>query len=166
MSEEKEIIEQAQQPKLNPEDQNLMEEFQTLKANSVSKEEYERVLKRNKELTQSWARGQAETQAAKDTDTVESLRKDLFDNNRTELNNLESAQKMLKLRSKLLEEGKPDPFVSTEAKTVTAADYDMAQRVANGLQKMVEESEGDPDVFNAMLGRQVDGGMTGKRKYN
>lgn len=163
MAEEKEIQEQ-QQPSLNPEDQNLMEEFQKLKANSVSKEEYERVLERNKELTQNWAQGRTNDQTPVDTDTVESLRKELFAEDRAELNNLESAEKILKLRQKLIDEGKQDPFVNTNSKNVD--DYETAKRVADGLQHMVDEADGDPDVFNAMLGRQVDGVVSGKRKYN
>lgn len=156
----------TQQQTLTPEDQNLMEEFQHLKENSVPKEEYDRVVNRNKALTQNWARGQSESQTPKDTDTVESLRKDLFAEDRAELSNLETAQKMLKLRSILIEEGKPDPFVSTDKGTIDALDIDTANRVAAGLQKMVEESKGDNEIFNAKLGRQVDGGLSSKRKYN
>ena len=165
MAEELENQEQ-QQPILNPEDQNLMEEYQKLKANSVSKEEYERVLARNKQLTQSWANNQMPGQEQVDPDTIDSLRKDLFSEDRVELNNLQSAQKMLKLREKLIESGQQDPFVSTNKDTATAADFETANRVAAGLQKMVDESDGDPEIFNAKLGQQVNGVMSGKRKYN
>ena len=163
-----EIIDQQpnQQPNLTPEDQNLMEEFQKYKENSVPKAEYDRLMKRNKELTQNWAQGRTVDQTPVDTDTVDSLRKELFAEDRAELNNLESAEKILKLRQKLIDEGKQDPFVNTDSKSVTADDYVTAKRVADGLQHMVDEADGDPDVFNAMLGRQVDGGMSGKRKYN
>ena len=157
---------QAQQTNLTPEDQNLMAEFQKYKENSVPKADYDRVMQRNKELTQNWAQGRTVDQTPVDTDTVDSLRKELFAEDRAELNNLESAEKILKLRQKLIDEGNQDPFVNTDSKNVTADDYETAKRVADGLQHMVDEADGDPDVFNAMLGRQVDGGMTGKRKYN
>ena len=165
MAEEENVT--PQQPQVNPEDQNLLDAMDEYKkTHSISNEEYNRVLERNKELTQNWAKGNMLVQAQKDTDTVESLRNDLFAEDRKELTNLESAQKILKLRSKLLDEGKRDPFVNTDAKRVTAADFEAAERVAEGLQDMVDKANGDPDVFNSLLGRQVDGGMSGKRKYN
>ena len=113
---------QAQQTNLTPEDQNLMEEFQKYKENSVPKADYDRVMQRNKELTQNWAQGRTVDQTPVDTDTVDSLRKELFAEDRAELNNLESAEKILKLRQKLIDEGKQDPFVNTDSKNVTADD--------------------------------------------
>ena len=158
--------EQNQQQILTPEYQNLKEEFQKYKENSVPKEDYERVVQSNKELTQDWAQGRTVDQTPEDTDTVESLSKELFAEDRAELSNLETAEKILKLRQKLIDAGKQDPFVNTDSNGVTADDYETAKRVAAGLQNMVDEADGDPDVFNAMLKRQVDGGMSGKRKYN
>lgn len=162
---ENEILEnQEQQQILPPEDQNLVEEMQKLKANTVPKEEYDRVLKRNKDLSQALANNEAVRVEQQDTDTIESLRKELYSDNRKEMTNLDSVTKMLKLREKVIESGGNDPFVSSDTSTITEEEARTAERVAQGLQSMVDEADGNPAYFNALLKQQVDSTMPLRNK--
>lgn len=163
MANENEIIEQEQQ-EMNPEDRNLVEEMKTLKENTVSKEEYDRVLKRNKELSHALANNEQITEAQKDTDTIESLRSELYSDNRKEMNNLDTVTKMLKLRQKVIDSGANDPFVSSDSSTITDEEVRTAERVAAGLQSMVDEADGNAAYFNALLKSQVDSTMPLRNK--
>ena len=159
-----EILEQEQQEatKIPPEDQNLLEEVKKLKENTVSKEEYERLLKRNKELTQNWMQ-QTPAEKQDDPDTIESLRKELYSDDRKDMTNLEATQKILKLRSKVIEAGGKDPFLSTDANS--EEEISTAERVAEGLQSMVDEADGNSAYFNALM-QKVDATMPARRINN
>ena len=142
-------------PQVNPEDQNLLAEMEEYKkTHTISNDEYNRVLERNKQLTHNWAQDEAEKAKQADPDTIESLRKDLFSDERKEMSNLDAATKMLKLRDKVLEEGGRDPFAPTNANS--EADLKTAERVAAGLQNMVDMAQGDEVTFNALLEKNVD----------
>lgn len=156
--------EQQKQPDIHPEDKNLIDEMQKIKENSVSKEEYDRVLKRNKDLSQALANNQKIQQEQVDTDTIESLREELYSEGRKEMTNLDSVTKMLKLRQKVIDSGKPDPFISSDSSTVTADEVETAERVAAGLQSMVDEADGNAGYFNALLKTNVDSTMPMRNK--
>lgn len=155
-----EILDQEQQQPIPPEDQNLLEEVQKLKENSVSKAEYDRVLERNKELTRNWMQNQQNAAKQEDPDTIESLQKELYSDNRKEMTNLEYTKKMLKLRSKIIDAGGKDPFLSTDANS--EEEISTAERVADGLQSMVDEADGNATYFNALM-KQVDSTTPGRR---
>ena len=162
MSEE---IEKELEKSPNPEDINLLEEVKQLKENTVPKEEYDRILARNKELTHNFMQNQREQEKQEDPDTIESLREELYGDNRKEMTNLESVTKMLKLRQKVIDSGKPDPFLSSEANASYSEDeVRTAERVADGLQSMVDEADGNAAYFNALL-KSVDATMPVRRKY-
>ena len=153
MEKENENLEQEKQ--IKPEDQNLLEAMEEYKkTHSISNEEYERVLERNKQLTQIYANNEAEKEKEKDTDTVASLRKELFSEDRTDMSNLKTTEKILKLRTKLIESGERDPFLSTDS--TSQEDFDTAERVAAGLQDMVDKADGDESYFNSLIKAQVD----------
>ena len=146
-----EDLENLQTQELPPEDQNMVEAMQQLKANSVQKSEYERVLARNKELTEALARNKQIEEAAKeipDTDTIESLRDDLRGH---ELSNMEYWQKVLKLRDKVIESGQPDPFLPSDSKSnYSEENVRTAERVAKGIQDLLDQANGNAELFNAL----------------
>ena len=153
---EEEMLQQPINPEVRPEDRNLLAEFEEYKKNSVSKDEYDRLMERNKELAHNWAHNTAEQAKKEDPDTIESLRQELFSENRREMTNLETASKMLKLREKTIESGKPDPFLSSSTNAnYSQSEVDAAERVAAGLQNMVDEADGDAAYFNTLLEKQV-----------
>ena len=155
------------QPKVNPEDQNLLDATRNIINNTVSMEEYNRVLERNKQLSHDWAEGiNRQEPAEKDKDTIESLRKELYSEDRQELNNLESTKKILKLRKLVMDEGGIDPFLNSDPHaSYSAEEEETAQRVADGLQEMVDQSDGDPIMFNSLMAQMIPP-APGKRKYN
>lgn len=147
-----EELDNLQQQELPPEDQNMVEAMQQLKANSVQKSEYERVLARNKELTEALARNREIEEAAKpapDTDTIESLRDKLVGK---ELSNMEYWENVLKLRNKVIESGQPDPFLPSDSKgNYSKENIDSAERVANGIQNLLDQADGNAELFNALF---------------
>ena len=156
MAEELQQAQQEQQPEVRPEDRNILAEFEEYKKNSVPKDEYNRLWERNKELAHNYAHNTAEQVKQEDTDTIESLSKELYAEDRREMTNLECASKTLKLRQKIIDSGKTDPFLNSSSSTgYSQSEVDTAERVAAGLQNMVDEADGDPDYFNTLLEKQV-----------
>lgn len=153
MAEEENVTQQ--QPQVNPEDKNLldaMEEYK--KTHSFSNDEYNRVLERNKQLTQIYADNNTEKEKEQDPDTIASLKEELFSEGRKDMSNLKTTEKILKLRTKLMESGERDPFLSSDANS--QEDFDTAERVAAGLQDMVDQADGDESYFNSLIKTQVD----------
>ena len=109
----------------------------------------------NKKLLDTVVNGQTvEAQVQVQKEDIQTLRNKVFNNpNQT---NLEYITNVLNLRNRLLEEGQEDPFVPQGSQiSATQADYDMANKVATVLQEMVDESEGDPNVFLNEYQRRV-----------
>lgn len=126
-----------------------------LKQNSVDKADYDALRLENKKLLDAVVNGQqVETSENEPKETIQELRDKLFNNE--DQTNLEYVQNALKLRNRLLEEGYEDPFVPQGNKIVaTDADYARAEKVATVLQEMVDEADGNPDVFRNEYQRRV-----------
>ena len=134
--------------------QDYVAAIQELKQNSVNRSEYDALKAENKKLLQAMVNGQAPeaSQQAVSEPTVNELRKALT----KEQTNLEFVTNALKLREAVLKEGGEDPFVPVGSKyTPTQADYERANRVATVLQEMVDEADGDPQVFLNEYQRRV-----------
>lgn len=125
-----------------------------IKANSVSKEAYEKLKKENKQLLDSLVSGkELDIEAAKPVD-VNELRVKLFGED--ELTNLEYIDTALKLRAAVIEQGGVDPFLPVGAKVaITDADIETAERVAQELQDMVDIADGNNVIFNQEYQRRV-----------
>lgn len=126
-------------------------------ANYVSREKYDQTQAVNKKLLDAMITGKsidAERVAPK-TD-VNQLRKELYGKDSGKLSSVEYIQKTLDLRNALIEAGERDPFipVGNHAET-TAAAIESAQRVAEGLQSMLDFAEGDEGIFLAEYQRRV-----------
>lgn len=94
---------------------------------------------------------------------IQALRNDLFTK---DLSNLDYCTKALQLRNALIEKGENDPFLPIGEKIQpTDEDIKCAEKVADGLQRMIDESNGSPDAFNALYqSRVVDPVLPRKRK--
>ena len=124
-----------------------------LKANSVSKTEYSKLRAENKKLLDALVNGQQIDLPKEEPVDVNELRKKLF-NKDANLNNLEYVDTALKLRNALIEQGERDPFLPVgDRVSETAEMYDIAQRVADGLQECVDFADGDSGIFTAQLQR-------------
>lgn len=151
---------------------NLLEELKKAKENSVSKEEYNRVVARNKTLSEKYVdsleerTNKAEEEAPKPN--VIEMRKELFGNDRKEMTNLEYMDKVVKFRDAAIEAGERDPFLPTSGDNKDSLEaHNTAEKVANGLKQMIKDANGSPDAFNALYQARVEDTNLpgGKRRY-
>lgn len=127
--------------------------IQELQNNSVSKTQYEKLRTENKKLLDALVSGQKIDLPKEEKPDVDELRKKLF-NKDANLSNLEYVDTALKLRNALIEKGERDPFLPVgDRVNETAEMYDIAQRVADGLQECVDFADGDSGIFTAQLQR-------------
>lgn len=127
--------------------------IQELQNNSVSKTQYEKLRTENKKLLNALVNGQQIDLPKEEKPNIDELRKKLF-NKDANLSNLEYVDTALKLRNALIEKGERDPFLPVgDRVNETAEMYDIAQRVADGLQECVDFAEGDSGIFTAQLQR-------------
>lgn len=127
--------------------------IQELQNNSVSKTQYEKLRTENKKLLDALVSGQQIDLPKEEKPNIDELRKKLF-NKDANLSNLEYVDTALKLRNALIEKGERDPFLPVgDRVNETAEMYDIAQRVADGLQECVDFADGDSGIFTAQLQR-------------
>ena len=122
-------------------------------------------LEANKKLQNEIINGgyESSTEEKEQTVDIQALRNDLFTK---DLSNLDYCTKALQLRNALIEKGENDPFLPIGEKIQpTDEDIKCAEKVADGLQRMIDESNGSPDAFNALYqSRVVDPVLPRKRK--
>lgn len=138
--------------------------IKNLKANTVSKKEFEKVVEENKVLTKALAgEGPAPESVqnkGKKPDIIE-LRKKFLSAGETNLTNAETVQTALELRQALLDLGEPDPFLPQGIKlNPSPQDIQKAQEVADGLRGMLDSATDengyiDTELFNAQLRRGI-----------
>lgn len=150
-------------------EENIVKKLAELKQNSVSKEEYERVLSLNKDLVDHMMNEQkVEQNVQQETnydDIIKSAQEKLFTQDGT-LNNLEYCSTALQLRDAILAKTGEDIFVAKGHKiTPDESDYQKAENVAQVLRDCIEYAEGDTEVFTVELQRRtVDVALPGKRR--
>lgn len=134
---------------------DYIEAIKTLKETTVDKSAYDSLRAENKKLLQSLVNGETiEPQNKVLSEDIDTLRKRVLTDD--SLTNLEYWDNVLKLRSALLKRGDEDPFVPQGNKVAaTAADYATAEKVATIMQEMVDNSDGDPNVFLNEFQRRV-----------
>ena len=125
-----------------------------LKQNSVSKEDYNKVVaEKNKYLKALIDGNQVAEVPNKEPVDIDGLRRELFSGEK-DLTNLEYAKKALELRNALIERDGVDIFVGRGSKlTPTDDDYEAAQRVADGFQQCIDVAQGDSEIFTRELMR-------------
>ena len=137
---------------------NYAEVIKNLKATTVSREEYERVMNENKTLANALA-----TSPAKSTDDAEvelptdeyidGLRKKLFKINGS-LSNREFIKTSLDLRDAVMARGERDPFLPVNKEYIdNPSDMAAVNNLANGLREIVDYSGNDDALFNSELKR-------------
>ena len=143
--------------KVDPE-KNYAQTIKDLKANTVSRKDYEKLEEQNKQLLDAIINGNGE---ADDKDKVEvlpsikELREDLY-GGKKHLSNLEYWEKTLALREALMAQGETDPFVPVGEKIVAEnSDFEAAERVATVVKECIEYAKGDSAVFTNELQRRT-----------
>lgn len=127
-----------------------------LKQNSVEREKYDQLKAENKKLLDAIVNGQeVDLPKQENKRSIDEIRKELFSGEK-DLNNLEFIQDALELRSALIENGEPDPFLPVGNQiSPTDSDIAAAEKVANILQDCVDYAEGDSSVFTNELQRRM-----------
>ena len=130
---------------------DYIEAIKEMKQNTVDKATYNKLKEENKQLLNSLVNGETIDVPKKEEVDINALRKDLFNNDQT---NLQYIEKALKLREALLEKGEKDPFLPY-GKNIIPTDEDIAtaDRVARVLQECVDYADGDSDIFTNELQR-------------
>lgn len=126
-----------------------------LKQNSVSKEQYQKVVEEKNKYLKALIDGNQVAEAQpKEPVNIDELRNSLFGE---ELSNLDYAKKALKLRDAIIEKEGKDIFVGRGSKlTPTTEDYECAQHVADVFQQCIDVAEGDSEIFTRELMRLTD----------
>lgn len=138
--------------------------IEDLKANTVSRDAYNKLRNENKQLLDALVSGKELPQEPQNKPSINDLRKKLF-NVDGEMSNLEYVETALSLRNSLIEAGERDPFLPIGDKvTLTAEHIDTAERVAAGLQAMVDFADGDSGIFSAEYQRRVKDAQMPRRK--
>lgn len=150
----------------NVEDTNQMyiDTINELKANSVSRADYDKVVNENRNLLRSLAQGNPTATAKDETPkrSVQEIRNDLFNKDHT---NLEFAKEALELRDSIMNEGGTDPFLPVGKDIIiTDSDVASANRVADALKQCIEYADGDSDIFTNELQRIMVDSAPIKRK--
>lgn len=133
---------------------NYIEAINEMKKNSVSRDKYNKLEAENKKLLDALVTGkQIETPKEK-VDVQALIKKTYSDNPGT---NLEYISNVLKIREAMIDAGERDPFTPFKPNNVPVEPEDqaIAERVAAGLQEMVDYSNGDNDVFLSEFQRVV-----------
>lgn len=152
---ENEIKSQVEGQEGNDNDLDLLEEIKNLKANSVSKEEYTKLQEKNKTLMRQIINGGG-SKEAEETIDIEECRKALFDNPE-DLSDLEFWKKTLALREERLEKEGVDVFLPKGNKTrYSNTDKESANHVAEVIGQLIEEADGSPQVFSALLRNAIE----------
>lgn len=128
--------------------------IEEMKANTVSRDAYNKLRNENKQLLDALVSGKEIPQEPVNKPSTDELRKKLFGGQ--DLSNLEYVETALSLRNSLIEAGERDPFLPYGDKVdITPEQIDAAEKVAAGLQEMVDFAEGDSGVFSAEYQRRV-----------
>lgn len=154
------------EPGLDATQVDYVQAINELRANTVKREQYDKLKEENSRLLKSIINGDTIDVANTEEVDIHQIRQQLFtpDN---DMSSLEYITKALKLRNALIEKGEPDPFLPV-GKNITPTDEDIntAERVAEVFADCVEYAQGDPTAFTAeLMRRTVDvAPMSGRRR--
>lgn len=128
--------------------------IEEMKANTVSRDAYNKLRNENKQLLDALVSGKEIPQEPQNKPSIPELRKKLFSED--QISNLEYVETALSLRDALIESGERDPFLPYGDKVdITAEQIEQANKVATGLREMLDFAEGDSGVFSAEYQRRV-----------
>lgn len=139
-----------------PNNVELAKALKEARENSVSKEDYNKVVQENKrlvsEIINGDGAGSGQASPEDNKPTVEELRESLYGPKCSQLSNLEFWEKTLALRDLVIEKEGVDPFLPVGSKiTPDASDVEAANRVADVVKQCIDEADGNSEVFTALL---------------
>lgn len=147
--------------------QKYIDTINELKANSVSRSEYDKIRNENTQLLTSLVNGksmESAATAATPKPSAQELRKELYGEN-VRLSNLDYWEKTLALRDAVIEETGKDPFVPYGKKiTATEEDISKANKVAEIVRECIDVADGDSNIFTMELQRRTNEGAPVRRR--
>ena len=151
---------EQEQEEQQEEDVDYVQAIKELKANSVPKEKYEKVVKQNKELLNSVLNGQEVKVPQNETaeekrNKLKAISKEMSQAQEKGMSNLEFVTKSLEYRNTAISLGLPDPFLPNGPMGPTELDVSSANKTAEILQSLVDKSEGNPTVFRNLFEQTV-----------
>lgn len=133
----------------------LAKALKEARENSVSREEYEKVVKEKEQLVSEIIKGEGGAgngQTTPEKVDIKALREELYGPKGADLNNLEVWTKTLKLRNAVIEQEGYDPFLPHGAKIKpNENDVERANAVAEVVQRCIDQADGNSEVFTALL---------------
>ena len=154
---------------INPEEEQEVDyvaAIAELKNNSVSKEQYDKIKQENSRLLDALVNNKQIDIPKEEPVDIQKLRNNLFHNEQG-LSNMDFIDNALRLRKALIDAGERDPFLPVGNRTQVDYDTELkAEKVAQGLQEMLDFADGDQGIFNAEYQRRVMdvGPMRARRK--
>ena len=137
--------------------QAYIEAMAEVKRNYVPREELQKSQAREKQLLEAMVSGkEIDMPKTEPKVDIQQLRNELYGKDCGKLNSCEYINKTLQLRKALIEKGERDPFITVGDRAKTTPEMiEGAQRVADGLQAMIDFAEGDEGIFLAEYQRRV-----------
>lgn len=150
MAEEEKVV----TGKVDDNTQDYLAAIKELKENSVDRSEYDKLKAENKKLIDAVVNGQpGDVESKPQLRDPNEIREELFNR---EHSNLDYVKLALELRSSLIAEGKPDPFLPMGSQIApTADDVEKAERVAQVYQECIDYADGDSKLFTQELMRRT-----------
>ena len=151
---------------------DYIEAIKEMKQNSVSREQYEKLKKENKELLDTLINGgQVNVPDTASKKSIEEMRNELFSKEAADkgMTNLEFVEKSLELRDAIIESGGTDPFLPIgKGIDLTRDDYEAAEFTAEQFRECIDIAQGNSEVFtNELMRRTVDNSLpTAKKNSN
>lgn len=151
-------------PEDNQEEQDPIAIITEMRANTVPKDKYNKLVEDNAKLMRALANGETIKVEETPKPNIEELRKEYFDfENKSDV---QVAKDILALREAVIESGNQDPFLPNgRGAVITDQDRSDAQAVADLLQYAIDQSGDDNAVFLAQFSSKlVDTGFPGQKR--
>ena len=150
MAEEMNVNENLQQQDTNM----YLEQIKELKQNSVSKQQYDKLVEENRNLLRSLVEGQSPEAPAEEDKPSRSTDEILTDFN-ADTSNLDHIKAVMELHYKRKEQGINDFVPIGRQIQPTDDDIKDAEAVEDFLNDLIATADGNPDVFNNEYQRRV-----------
>ena len=136
--------------------QKYIDVINSMKATSVSKDQYTKLQEENAQLIEALKSGnQIEMVTDEDKPSLKDLASTISDEH-FEVNNMEGWNAVLEYRKSAIENGLRDPFLpNSRDYNVKPEDAARANQIADTLEKILDESKGNPDMFNAIAKQYI-----------
>ena len=142
--------------------QMYLDQIKELKSNSVSKQQYDKLMEENRNLLKSLVEGN--TVSSTDDEEPSRSMEDILKDFNSDASNLDHIKAVMELHEKHKEQGINDFVPMGHNITPTDDDIEDAQKVEDFLNSLIESADGNPDVFNMEYQKRVTDVPLPKRK--